>query len=124
MTILTLDSEGMGELANAVDRIPASDFADAESLSDARILTREMRRCILYGRTRVHITLEPDEDSFLEHQPERQRDTGQQSDLSLVLELAERFLDEGALADDTEAARHPYRVAIARLRKTTPDLTA
>jgi hypothetical protein len=116
MTALRLDDQALDLLANGFERLPRNGVDD--EAAQGRIVRALIETAEHYSAATVHIEIELDESAYVESKPPRRRT----SDLELVLELAERFLDEGALADKGEAARHPYRVAIARLRKTTPEL--
>lgn len=124
MTVLTLGGAACDCAAQFIEsKLPVHEPEAAQRICDA------LRECAEnYGRTRVHIELEPDESTFIEadaagaerrslNRAELRLVTPDQGgDVALVLELAERFLAEGDLADATEAKRAPYVAAIARLK--------
>jgi hypothetical protein len=109
---LILDAAGLGEIAAALDALPVESLtAGLTGVTDCKRLVRDMRDCAeRYGLTAVHIQLDPLEETAFER-----------SDLEQVVELAERFLAEGELADADAAARAPYVAAIARLKATRPE---
>jgi hypothetical protein len=165
MTILTLDPQGLRDLANGIEGLPiAESHGDLLPITDRQRLAGEMRDCAEHYRlTRVHIELEPNEETLTDDERKlevvegvlyrlKERDFAtprdvraiddmlaaspavkvdlyelirfhegpeQPSDLERVLELAERFLSEGA--ELQEFQRNAVLAAIARLRESTPE---
>lgn len=109
---LILDAAGLGEIAAALNALPVESLtAGLTGVADCKRLVSDMCDCAeRYGLTAVHIQLEPLEETASER-----------SDLERVVELAERFLAEGELADAAAPARAPYVEAITRLKATRPE---